>query len=180
MHTIHYNFKLVHLSIPFQCFYCWSFLDSNKITLIFHNDSLTPKVVDEVVVLQLLVETEAFIAPVTTDTSLDSPTSCRSPPSKHRQWSLADYKEDSSSADNGTSDHKVEESNGWSPDTETQAYTLLEQAPATFDTSLFLVISFVMLLFHWFIVSYLLNYFLPYSILYLQCIVSAISLFYLW
>uniref|UniRef100_A0A1X7UUQ9 Uncharacterized protein n=1 Tax=Amphimedon queenslandica TaxID=400682 RepID=A0A1X7UUQ9_AMPQE len=42
---------------------------------------------------------------------------------------------------NSTSDHEVNESSGSSPDTETQAYTLKEQAPATFDTALLLVPS---------------------------------------
>uniref|UniRef100_A0A1X7UWL3 Uncharacterized protein n=1 Tax=Amphimedon queenslandica TaxID=400682 RepID=A0A1X7UWL3_AMPQE len=42
---------------------------------------------------------------------------------------------------NSTSDHEVEESSGLSPDTETQAYTLIEQTLATFDTALLLVPS---------------------------------------
>uniref|UniRef100_A0A1X7VF80 Uncharacterized protein n=1 Tax=Amphimedon queenslandica TaxID=400682 RepID=A0A1X7VF80_AMPQE len=80
---------------------------------------LTPKVVDEVGGLQLQVEIEGYIAPVTSDISFDSPTI------------------------NSTSDHEVEESSRLSPDKETQAYTLIEQAPATFDTALLLVPSCV-------------------------------------
>uniref|UniRef100_A0A1X7U2G0 Uncharacterized protein n=1 Tax=Amphimedon queenslandica TaxID=400682 RepID=A0A1X7U2G0_AMPQE len=107
---------------------------------------LTPKVVDEVGGLQLQVEIEGYMAPVTSDTSFDSPTSSRSPPSKCRHRPLVDYKEESSSAVNSTSDHEVEESSGSSPDTEIQAYTLVEQAPATFDTAFLLGIPDVALM----------------------------------
>ena len=74
------------------------------------------------------MEIEGYIASVTSDTSINSPSSSRSPLCKRRHRPLVDYEEDSSSAINSTSDHEVEGSSGLSPDTETQVYTLVEQA----------------------------------------------------
>ena len=109
---------------------------------------MTPRFVDDVGGLQLQVDIEGYIPPVTSDTSFDSPTSSRSPP-KRRQRPPVDYKEESSSAVNSTSDHEVEESSGSSSETE---YRCIEQAPATLDTALLQVSSFVVLFFDRFIV----------------------------
>lgn len=89
--------------------------------------------------LQLQVEIEGYIAPVTSDTSFDSPTSSRSPPSKRRQRPPVDYKEESSSAVHSTSDNEVEESSESSSETDYSA--CIGQAPATLDTAL-LQVSF--------------------------------------